>query len=280
MQFYVSDALDQILDELRNRAEDAAHESDFGENIDNETELSLSNQKSYQNWIEFMKDVLESLTYRTVDSLFIEKTISIILSCMATMRNQNTPPSEAEFSFSQADKQLKQSVFKYNVSNQTKQNSKFLNAEFYSIVKQIVNFADVKSQIQLVQHAIKYGQPLPLASAAIVTVAFDKFLQSSSIYSSGLHVQVKDKVGTVLASYGNGKAKLGINEFNGYVYICQTDYRASIGMRDQMNEEVDSAFFYEAFVSFKKYLRCKFPKKAESLREGLLKELENLNRIK
>lgn len=107
---------------------------------------------------------------------------------------------------------------------------------------------------------------------------FDKFLESSGIYKSGISLEIKDQTNrNVLVSYGTGKAKLLMREFNGFVYICQKDYRASIGMSDKMNEqEVDNAFFYEAFVSYLKYLKDKFPKKAETLREGLLRELDNI----
>lgn len=126
--------------------------------------------------------------------------------------------------------------------------------------------------MKIIRHAIKYGYPLPLSSANLVANAFERFLRESKIYSAGIDLLVQDDNGKVAVAHkvGGGKAKVHIRHFNGSVFICQSDYRASISMSDHMHEEVDSAFFYEAFVSHMKNLKEAFPNQAETLRAGLL----------
>lgn len=100
-------------------------------------------------------------------------------------------------------------------------------------------------------------------------------MKRAQIYSSGIDLEIKDEENSAVILHhkiGDGKAKVCMRNFNGAVFICQSDYRASLGMSDQMSQETDNAFFYEAFVSKMKYLREKFPKQAETLRAGLLEE--------
>lgn len=279
MQFYVRDAVDQMLSNLQAKHDDEGYVTDMGDNVDNELELSAMNSSSDEliNWKEYMKTILKNMTYSTVEFVYVESTIRVILSYIASMRDSNMPPSEAEFNFNHKDKQLKQAILKYTSSNKSEQKSKFLATELHDITNQIVDNNGRKELIiNIIKNSIKYGYPLPLSSAELVAKVFDKFLKSSGIYKSGINLEIKDKNNNVLVNYNTGKVKLSVRDFNGYVYICQSDYRSFIGMSDQMNEEVDNGFFYEAFISFMKNLREKFPKKAETLREGLLKELENL----
>lgn len=98
-------------------------------------------------------------------------------------------------------------------------------------------------------------------------------MKQSGIYSAGINFEIKDDVNNVVVKYvsGTGKAKLSLHHFDGLIFICQSDYRAYIGMVDKINEEVDPVFFYEYFIAYLKLKNVKdaLTRKAETLREGL-----------
>ena len=158
-------------------------------------------------------------------------------------------------------------------------------SELYWIIDKVVTNGDTHQHKKILQTAIKYGYPLPLSAAPFIAIAMDNYLTKSEIYTSGIDLQIKDNEGKVLVEFKTrkedihkkslNKGKVYMRQFNGSVFLCQSDYRACIGMLDQMHDEFDQAFFYEAFTGYLK--NClKFPRQAESLRQGILEEIELL----
>ncbi|CAF1664350.1 unnamed protein product [Rotaria magnacalcarata] len=268
LQFFIDDGIDQILEDFQKRIDDEGYESD---SHDNEILIDSAN---YENWKDAFEAVVIKLIQNAVDSVFIEKTISVILSYIAGLRDANMPPSEAEISFNQEDKSLKLALVEYKSSNQSKRKAQFLMTELHSIISKNV---DICINKDIIKTAIKYGYPLPLSSATLIVTVMDRFLTESKIYSAGINLIITDHENHDLVKFKtkDGKAKLQMRHFNGSVFLCQSDYRACIGMSDQMYEEVDEAFFYEAFIGYMKNLHSKFPRQAETLREGILKEFEH-----
>ncbi|UJR11290.1 hypothetical protein I4U23_015471 [Adineta vaga] len=271
LQFFIEDGIDQILEDFQKRIDDAGHQSDENTTIND----ILIDCVEYKNWKDICKAVTMKFTQKSIDSLFIEQTISVILSYIASLRDANTPPSEAQFSFNQEDKSLKQALAEYKSNYQSKRKAQFLMTELYSIISKTINANNVRSNINLIRIAIKYGYPLPLSCATLIATTIDQFLTKSKIYTSGVFLEITDDKKRVHVQFKtkDGRAKMCIRQFNGSVFFCQSDYRAFVGMVDQMYEEVDQAFFYEALTGYLKMIRPEFPRQAETLREGVLKEL-------
>ncbi|CAF1126244.1 unnamed protein product [Didymodactylos carnosus] len=274
LQFFIEDGIDQILEDFQKRIDDEGYESDENTTIND----ILIDFVECENWKDVFKAVTMKFTQKTIDSVFIEQTISIILSYIASLRDANALPSEAQFSFNQEDKSLKQALVEYKSNNKSKRKAQFLMTELHSIISKAINSGDVRSNIGIVRMAIKYGYPLPLSCATLIATAIDEFLTKSKLYSAGIFLEITDDENRVHVQFKTktGQAKLRMRQFNGSVFLCQSDYRAFVGMADQMYEEVDQAFFYEALTGYLKYLHSKFPRQAETLREGVLKELELL----
>jgi hypothetical protein len=274
LQFFIEDGIDQILEDFQRRIDDQGYQSDENATMND----ILIDFVKCENWKDVFKAVTMKLTQKAIDSVFIEKTISIILSYIASLRDANTPPSEAQISFNQEDKNLKQALVEYKSNNQSKRKAQFLMTELHSIISKAINSGDVRPNIGIVRMAIKYGYPLPLSCATLIATAIDQFLTKSELYSAGIFLEITDDDKRVHVQFKtkNGQAKLRMRQFNGSVFLCQSDYRAFVGMADQMYEEVDQAFFYEALTGYLKYLHFKFPRQAETLRDGVLKELELL----
>jgi hypothetical protein len=281
MMFFVEDAIDQIIADLKTLFEDEAYESGADDSGDSDTETSqistLIDSSKHKSWKDAFKAVFNELARKKIESAFVKNTISVILNYIASMRNANMGPSEAQFEFVQEDKQLKQALLDYAHSNKSKRKTQFLIGELHKLTSELIELpsSDNRMKLELIKHSIKYGYPLPMSAAKPVADAFDRFLKKSKIYSAGLTLIISDDTEqNVALSYkiGDGKAKMHMRHFNGSVFICQADYRASIGMSDQMNEEVDNAFFYEAFIARMKMYKSNFPKQAETLRAGLLEQ--------
>ena len=261
--FYVEDAIDQLFEELENQADDDEAYVSEEENDDKNT-----------LWKDIVRTMYIDMAKQAVDFIFVEKTIAVLLDYTASVRDANNePPSEAQLNFTQEDKQLKQALLNYRVSNQLKQKAYFLEAELHSISKELLNGAN--KNIELVKHVIKYGYPIPLTKASMIADIFDRFLIKSNIYGAGIELTIEDDQKNIVLKkkIKDGKAKLILKHFNGSVFLCQADHRASIGMSSDKPSEEYNAYFYEAFVSKMSFLKEKFPKKAETLRDGLLKEI-------
>ncbi|CAF1524510.1 unnamed protein product [Adineta ricciae] len=279
IQFFVVDGVDQVLEDLQKRMTDEGYKSE-----DNDNEIFIDSGE-YRNWKDILQAVIQKFVANAVNSMFISKTISIILNYIASLRDVTTPSSEAELNFNQDDKNLKQALLEYKATNQSKRKTQFLISELHSIIDKVVTNGDPRQHKKILQTAIKYGYPLPLSAAPFIAIAMDKYLTKSGIYKAGIDLQIKDNEGKFLVefktrreeTYSNNlnKGKVYMRQFNGSVFLCQSDYRACIGMLDQMHDEVDQSFFYEAFTGYLKN-SLKFPRQAESLREGILEEIELL----
>lgn len=81
------------------------------------------------------------MTRKAIEFTFVQKSVSVLLSYMASKRDEDLDPSEAQFGFSQEDKQLKQALMEYSSANQSKQKTQFLLTELHLITKQL---ADVR----------------------------------------------------------------------------------------------------------------------------------------
>jgi hypothetical protein len=276
MQFYIEDAIDQIFQELQNRFDDEGYESESSENKANEMQLcSMIESLQSNSWKGALKELFISLAKKEINLVFIDKTIAIVLGYIASLRDTNMAQSEAQLNFTQEDKSLKQALLEYSSSNQLQQKTQFLMGELHFVTRTLIDCGDINEHKKIIKNSIRYGYPLPISSASIIILAFHNFLNRSKVYSGGIEVEITDDNNNAVAKHkvDEGKAKFAIQHFNGLIFVCQSDYRASIGMSDKIYDEVDNAFFYEGFILKMKYLKNHFPKKAETLREGLLKEI-------
>lgn len=274
MQFYIEDAIDQILQDLQNRFDDDGYESESGENKANQIHFyDTIESLKLSCWKEALKLLFVCHAKKEIELVFIEKTIAIVLDYTASLRDTNIPESEVQFNFTQEDKSLKQALIEYSSSNKSKQKAQFLKAELHFVTRRLIELGEINEQKKLIKNCIRYGYPLPLSSASIIVSAFNNFLKRSNIYNAGIEIEITDDNGNNGAKYGQGKGKLQMRHFNGLIFLCQSDYRSFIGMSDQMYEEVYNAFVYEAFIfKLKAFITDQFPKKSETLREELLKE--------
>jgi hypothetical protein len=275
MMFFVEDAIDQILDDLKYRLDETTCKSN--DTKDNETindVLSNFDHSMHHNWKGALREEYETVVNKTIEISFISKTISIVLEYIVSLRNPNESLFEVQLEFLQEDKQLKQALLDYNCSNILMGKTQFLIEELHVLTSNLVDIGSDMQKHELIRHSIKYGYPLPLSAVKKVADAFNCYLKRSKIYSSGLELIITDDKKNIALSYKieEGKAKIFMRHFNGLVFLCQADYRRSLGIADKMSEEVDNAFYYEAFIAHLKHLKKNFPKQAESLRAGLLQE--------
>ena len=100
----------------------------------------------------------------------------------------------------------------------------------------------------------------------------DAFLTHKKIYSSGIELKIFDDSRKLIfeSQIKEGKARMKLKQFDGFIFLCQKDYRNYTSIVNQTIDEVENIFCYEAFVGRMKHLREKFPKQAETLRAGLL----------
>lgn len=269
-KFFVEDAIDEVLEELQKRIDDEGYES----NINTVNDIHIENAV-YKNWKDVLTTVTKNTLEKAIDSVFIEPSISVILNYISSSRNSNMPPSEAQLSFNNEDKSLKQALLEYKSTNQSKRKTQFLMNELHSIIHEALTISDVNQSKLILKTAIRYGYPLPISAAKIIATAMNTFLASSKIYQSGITLEIRDGAGQVTVQHqiGSGKAKLNMQHFHGSIFLCQNDYHIYAGMSNQTTEQGDDAFLYEAFVEHMIDSRSKFPKQAETLREGILKEL-------
>lgn len=271
----VEDAFDEIFKYFEKRTDDEGYESDGQNNAtDKINDLFIETTDECQNWKDVITIVFTKFLTKYVDSLFIEPTISIILNFITSLRDENLPPSEVEMKFNQEDKSLKQALIEYKSNNEIKRKAQFLVTELYSIIQNTIDLGDLNKNKSILKTIIKYGYPIPLSTVETVATAFNKFLFESGIYKSGIFLQVRDDKDRLLVEVkiGEAKGKIMMCQSSKFVFLCRADYFAYAGITNQMSETVDNAFFYEAFVGFMKN-QSKFPKGAETLREGLLKYL-------
>lgn len=280
MQFFVDEALDQLLDDLRAHEDkyDEAYESEQSGD-DRETDYDVLLDTTANTWKAALLAVYVNVAIKCVELGFVETTTSVVLTYMNSMRigAANIDPSEAAFEFGQEDKQLKQALVEYVSSSRSKQKSQFLTAQMHRTCLELVA-SDPTVNRRLVQHAIRYGYPLHMSAAKLIAQALDALLRRYNISNWGVDLKVQDESGKSLIEHKvrDGFVKVHIRQFGEAVFICQADYRASIGMSDQMNEEVDTVFVYESLLAHQKHLKSRFSKQAETLRAGLLKELDFL----
>jgi hypothetical protein len=288
MKFFVDDSFDKIFIELQNRMNDNSKANELNETknkiigyIDN----VIITSSSHSNWKELLEIVVSEIVKKAIDGMFIEKTISILLNYTASLYDTNMAASEAQFSFSQEDRLVKEAILEYNTSNKKKQKTQFLILELHSIMKKLIDYNinyDTNKARKTIINALKYGYPLPVSSAKLVFHAFHKFLFRSGIYKSGINIKMINDCGLRKTNFeeefkfGDFGAKFQMKDFNGLFFICEADYHSSIGVVNYYaHSEVDKACLYEAFTSKMKHLKKQFTYQAETLREGLLKEFEN-----
>ena len=273
MLIFVEDAIDQMLGDLERQFQENTQPNSPSEHS-NDIDHKYVDSLQLGEWKAIVRAVIGQLAQRSVELLFVERTVSICLSYVAAMRNSNLSPSDAQFNFNQEDKHLKQALVHETSSSQYKQKAQFLVSELHHIVGKVID-ANADRSKKALRHAIKHGYPLPVSAAETVIGALNSFLTKSSIYSAGVSVQVLDAANNQIKSIteSEGKARFQIRSFNGSLFICQSDYQASIKMSGPMKEEFDSDFVYEAFVAKMKHLKQHFPKKSETLRAGILYEL-------
>jgi hypothetical protein len=283
--FFVDDAIDQILSDLLSQSKNTGHKSNADECVDKGLSCLVDSLKC-QNWKDAFIIVYEELVRKSIQFAFIEKMVSVVFAYMASMRNKNLDPSSIQLEYNQEDKRIKQTIMECSATDESKCKSQYLTGELHRITVSLISNSiilgiEMQQTRTLVSHAIKYGYPLPLSSAKLLVEILDGFLKRSNIYSGGIDLSIsagdENNLTVVTCKIGDGKAKVNMRHFGGSVFICQLDYRASIGMSNRMHSEVDNAFVYEALVYYLKHIRTKFPKQAESLREGLLNEIGRMN---
>ena len=270
-QFFVEDRIEQILEEFEKQTNDEGYESDSSDTIND----IFTEGVQYDHWKDLFTAVCTNLMKHAIDSTFIEPTISVILSYIANSGDSNMPPSEAQLSFIQEDKNLKQALTEYKSSNQSKSRTQFLITELHSIIHKVINSSHLDQSKTILRIAVKYGYPLPLSAAKIVATAIDNFLTKFAIYTAGVFLKITDDEKRILVQFQtkNGKAKMIMRHIGGVIFVCRSDYHAYAGISEQTTEEVGNAFFYEALIGFLKHLHWAFPRQAETLREGILDEL-------
>ena len=273
-QFFFEDSIDEILEEFQKRIDDEGYESDTTTRSDASNDV-LIEAIEYKNWKDIFTAVTKHVIQKSIDSTLIEPSISIILNYLSSLRDANMPPSEAQRNFNDEDKSVKQALIEYRASNQSKQKSQFLMNELNRIIHEVLTNSDANRSKAILKIAIRYGYPLPISAAKTVVTAMDIFLTKSGIYQAGITLKIVDNTQRVIAQHKirDGKGKLVMQHFNGSIFLCQNDYRAYVGLSNQATEQTGDAFFYEAFTGYLKHLRPKFPKQAETLRDGILSVL-------
>ena len=272
IQFFIEDAFDEVIEEFQKRIDDQGYESDQNDQNDI-VDRAFTESIKYKNWKDAFKTVLDKLVQNAVDSVFVERTISVILDYIASVQDANHPPSEAEVEFKNEDKSLKEALTEYNSNNQSKRKTQFLTSELHVIIQQVINSDQLNTSI--IKTAIKYGYPLPLSATKTVAAAIDIYLTKKEFYKSGVLLEITDDNKNVLVRYSTKEAgaKIRMQQFNGTVFFCQADYNSYVGMSDQTIEEVKNVFVYEALVGYLKKLRELLPRQAETLREAILLQL-------
>lgn len=274
-QFFVEDGINQIFEEFEKQTNDDGYESDAANDFTGTINDIFKENIQYADWIDVLTVTCTNLMKKSIDSNFVEPTISIVLSYITSLRDANMPPSEAQLSFIQEDKNLKQALVEYKLSNQSKSKTQFLMMELYSIIHQVIKIDDFDQTRIVLKTAVKYGYPIPLSVVRIMLAAMHRFITKTDIYKAGILLTISDdqKRTVVQLKTADGKAKMEMRHIDGVVFLCRNDYCAYKGILNQTNEEIDNAFFYEAFIGYMKNLHSKFPKQAETLREGILNEL-------
>ena len=270
IQFFIEDAFDEVIEEFKNIAHDQGDESNKNDIVGPITAKAIK----YENSKHAFKTVIDKLVQDAVDSVFVERTISVILGYIASVQDANLPPSEAEVEFKNEDKSLKEALSEYNSNNQSKRKNQFLTTELHVIIQQIINNDQLNKGV--IKTAIKYGYPLPISVAKIVATTIDNYLTKNEFDKSGILLEISDDNENVLVRYltkTDACAKIRMRQLNGIVFFCQADYNRYVGMSDQAIEEVKNIFIYEALVGCLKDLRSELPRQAETLREGILLEL-------
>ena len=176
-QFFIEDAIDKILEEFENLADDKGYQIDVQSVKIDELKDIFTEVIEYDNWKNVFEASSTKLIQKAVDFFFVEQTTSTILAYIHSLRNVNLPSSESELDFTLHDKSLKQALTEYNSANQSKQKTQFLMTELHSIIHKVIAFGDVNNNI--LKTAVKFGYPLPLSAAKIIAIAIDNFLTKS-----------------------------------------------------------------------------------------------------
>lgn len=273
-KFFIAEAMDEILEELGKRSDDQGYESDSEVNSGPAIDILLRHE-GYKGWKDAMTASIGKLIEISTDSMLIEPSINIILNYLSSVREINVPPSATQLAFNEEDKSLKQALIEYKSSNESKRKTQFLMSELYTIIQQAVDCTITNRDVDIMKCAIRYGYPIPISAARFLINLIDAFLTHKNIYSAGIELKIVDDSQNLLFKYQikDGKARMQLKQFDGFIFLCQTDYRNYASIANQTIDEVENIFCYEAFVGHMKHLRKNFPKQAETLRAGCLELL-------
>lgn len=270
-KFFIEEAMDEILGEFEKRKDDQSYDSDLEVNSGPAIDILLRHEE-YPRWKDALTASVGKLIGISVDSILIEPSINIILNYLSGVREINMPPSATQLSFNEEDKNLKEALIEYKSSNESKRKTQFLMNELYSIIKQLFGYTTNNREVDIVKCAIRYGYPIPISAARFLISLMDTFLTNKKIYSAGINLEISDNSQKIVFQFKikEGKARMKLKHFDGFIFLCQTDYRNYVSIANQTTDEVENSFCYEAFIGRMKNLRDKFPKQAETLRAGLL----------
>ncbi|CAF1651097.1 unnamed protein product [Rotaria magnacalcarata] len=137
----VEDAFDEIFEYFEKRNDDKGYES-----VDKMNDLFIENIDECNNWKDVITIAFTKFVTKSVDSVFIEPTIYVILNFITSLRDENLPPSKVEMKFNQEDKSLKQALAEYKSNNEMKRKAQFLVTELYSIIQKTIGLGDLNKK--------------------------------------------------------------------------------------------------------------------------------------